>query len=108
MRDVTVTKTLSTQPASGSMANRRWMGIDRALVSDHPDELEDPKIYRSMHSLWPEWHAKAMCLGIEDKVFFGASEPDKRPAYTKSEINAAKQMCYVCPVFEQCLRHAIS
>lgn len=90
------------------MDDKKWMSIDQALVADHPNELEDPKIYRSLHSLWPEWHAKAKCLGMNDEVFFGSSSPEKRPAYTRSEIQAAKQTCYVCPVFEHCLRQAIS
>lgn len=59
-----------------------------------------------MHTLWPEWHARARCLGQDDTLFFGATSPDERPAYTKSAITKAKAQCYQCPVFEQCLRTA--
>lgn len=78
-----------------------------ALVSEQPEDREEPKIYRSMHSLWPEWHAKANCLGVEDELFFGSSSPDTRPSYTVSSIRMAKARCYECPVFEHCLRAAI-
>lgn len=58
--------------------------------------------------MWPEWHAKAACLGEVDTTFFGSSEPSERPPYTISDIRNARQLCQNCPVFELCLRHAIS
>jgi hypothetical protein len=58
--------------------------------------------------LWPEWHAKANCLGDTGTTFFGSPEPTERPPYTTSDIKKAKEQCYGCPVFETCLRQAIS
>ena len=74
-----------------------------------PEETpyEEPNLYPSMQSMWPEWHAQARCLGDNDEVFFGSSTPSQRPAYTLTSIKEAQAKCYSCPVFEQCLRHAI-
>lgn len=83
------------------------MPIDSALISDEIADREEPRNHRSVASLWPEWHAQARCLGQDDTLFFGATSPDERPAYTKSAITKAKAQCAQCPVFEQCLRDAI-
>lgn len=89
------------------MDNRSWISVDIALQSDDPVEVEDPARFKPVKGLWPTWHREAKCLGIDDNEYFGASSPDERPAYTKTSIRKAQARCYQCPVFEQCLRHAL-
>jgi WhiB family transcriptional regulator, redox-sensing transcriptional regulator len=55
----------------------------------------------------PEWHTMAECRTSEKSVFFGSSSPEERPAYTLSSIRKARTICAACPVFNECLSHAI-
>jgi WhiB family redox-sensing transcriptional regulator len=55
----------------------------------------------------PEWHTMAECRTVEKSVFFGSSSPEERPAYTLSSIREARALCAACPVFNECLNHAI-
>ena len=89
------------------MVSNSWRPLADILVSEDPENYEEPKVYRSLTSLWPDWHKKANCYGEGESVFFGASDPDERPAYTMASIREAKSKCAGCPVFEVCLRQAI-
>lgn len=89
------------------MAVREWMPIDRVLYSEESSEEEEGPRFRNVQELYPDWHAKASCLGQDESVFFGSSSPDERPAYTLTDIKKAKAICRTCPVFEDCLRQAI-
>ena len=70
-------------------------------------EVEEKPRYRSVTSLIPEWHQQANCRLTQKSVFFGSSSPEERPAYTLSSIRKAREICSVCPVFNECLSHAI-
>jgi WhiB family redox-sensing transcriptional regulator len=70
-------------------------------------EVEETPRYRSVTSLMPEWHMLAACCRTDKSVFFGSSSPEERPAYTLSSIRKARAICASCPVFNECLAHAI-
>src|SRR4051794_18606593 len=53
------------------------------LFPVHPGERY---VTYQMWDLYPDWHKDAACLGSEDKLFFGASEPDIRPPYNLGDI----------------------
>ena len=57
---------------------------------------------------WPEWHQEAACKGTEESVFFGEKNPHTRPALNLRQIKNAKVICKECPVFDKCLKHAIT
>jgi len=44
---------------------------------------------------------------VDKSVFFGSSSPEERPAYTLSSIRKARAICASCPVFNECISHAI-
>lgn len=87
---------------------KRWISADRVLYEDLPVPDEEPAAHRSVAALWPRWHAQASCLGTDETTFFGSSEPDERPPYTLTDIKNARKMCVSCPVFDSCLRHALT
>jgi len=58
-------------------------------------------------SLYPEWTEEASCVGESDTLFFGASDPEKRPQYTLTDIKRARQLCAGCPVARQCLKSSL-
>lgn len=90
-----------------SLTDQRWIPAHVALSEEIFSDPEEPRAYRGLHSLWPEWHAKARCLGDTGTTFFGSPEPNERPPYTTSDIKAAKLTCADCPVFDLCLHQAI-
>jgi WhiB family redox-sensing transcriptional regulator len=45
------------------------------------------------------WRQHARCLGADPRLFFPASE---------DAAETAKAICWVCPVREPCLEHAIA
>jgi len=53
----------------------------------------------SLQESAPHWRQYARCLGADPELFYPS--PDD-PAL------AAKEICYVCPVREPCLEHAIT
>jgi WhiB family redox-sensing transcriptional regulator len=93
---------------AASSIERQWVPAHVAISEEITHDQEEPKVYRGLSSLWPEWHAKARCLGDTGTTFFGSPEPTERPPYTTSDIKKAKEQCAVCPVFETCLRQAIN
>ena len=70
-------------------------------------EFDEKPRYRSVTSLMPDWHMEAKCREADKSVFFGSSSPDERPAYTLSSIRKARAICATCPVFNECITHAI-
>jgi len=61
-----------------------------------------------LNYLTPDWHKEALCVGMDDSIFFGNKDIDVRPALTVSEIKFAKNICLGCPVMSDCFDHAIT
>jgi len=55
-----------------------------------------------------EWHTRAACQGWPERLFFGAEDPEVRPPITMNEVKQARKVCDSCPVFTQCLTHALT
>jgi len=82
-----------------------WVSIFSLIESDwesYPQEEQEKRIY----SL-PEWTYRAACQHTDCSVFFGSSDPDVRPAMTITQIKEAKEICDSCPVFTECITHAL-
>jgi len=94
--------------AGVSFSAPQWIPAHVAISEEIHDDPEEPRLYRGIQSLWPDWHARANCLGDTGTTFFGSPEPTERPPYTTSDIKRAKNQCNNCPVFEACLRQAIN
>lgn len=60
-------------------------------------------------ALFPTWHARARCRDVEDydDMFFGEGEDATRTSLTISRIKEVKEFCKQCPVFSECLTHAL-
>lgn len=104
------TKICTTPPASrstGGPSHKLWKPVDSVLYEDPEPPAEEEARYLNVASLYPDWHIKANCLGTEDAIFFGASDPETRPPYTLGEIKKAKNLCATCPVAAICLRAAL-
>lgn len=91
-----------------------WRDISKVLPSlaDLPElELEEVELTTAMRtkfaSFYPDWHAAASCLGMPEHVFFGEQDEEGRSQFTLSQIRHAKDICYGCPVLEQCLTAAL-
>ena len=53
-----------------------------------------------------EWQLRAACRNLDSTMFFHP-ERERGPARAERETRA-KMICRVCPVIEQCLRHALA
>lgn len=93
------------QPSSSTEG--QWRSANDFFNQPDSAEVDEVPRYRSVTSLMPEWHQEARCKTVSKSVFFGSSSPDERPAYTLSSIRQARAICASCPVFNECLSHAI-
>lgn len=104
-----MTRTSSTPPASPS--TRTWVRAD--LIGSgsysHSQASEEPVSYPLQH-LIPEWHYEALCATVEkpDEIFFGEDENQGRTSMTVSHLREVKAFCKQCPVFVDCLTHALT
>jgi len=101
------TKTSSMPPLSPSTA--KWIPADQIPWEDYQPEVES-KTYK--WSIFPEWHEWSLCRGMDpksaDEMFFGESEDESKTTMTVSKLREVKKFCLSCPVWETCLRHALS
>ena len=71
-----------------------------------PSVVVEPWTTLRIRNLYPEWHIDAKCANEGYEKFFG-SDSDIRPTMSTSQIREAQQVCFSCPVMEQCLTHAL-
>lgn len=105
---VPATRTSSTPPASPS--TKRWMRADTL-----PEDTWAPSPVEETDYKWdffPEWHTQARCREIPldqiDVMFFGETPDPSKTSLTVTKIREVKSFCKPCPVFAECLRHALS
>lgn len=60
----------------------------------------------SLPDLYPEWQEQAHCAGTGQDAYFG--NEDEQPTMSIKQVRNAAKLCDVCPVFEECLRHALT
>jgi WhiB family redox-sensing transcriptional regulator len=53
-----------------------------------------------------EWQHAAACKGVDESVFF-SPDAERGPSRRAREA-AAKALCAVCPVVQECLEHALA
>ena len=96
----------STQPVSP--CTPKWISADKIEWPEYDPEPEESREYK--WSFFPEWHSRAKCRDVEkpDEVFFGESEEESRTTMTVSRLRHIKAFCLSCPVWETCLRHALT
>lgn len=64
----------------------------------HPQELPPP-----LEQEW-HWQLSASCVGHPSDVFF---PEDQSPRDRSRSEDAAKRICWGCPVVDKCLQHAL-
>jgi len=66
-----------------------------AVAPGSPASFDDP------HG----WRQEALCRGVETDLFFPAGELGEEPV---QQAEAAKAVCFRCPVREACLEYALA
>lgn len=58
----------------------------------------------------PSWYEMAKCRSIENAndTFFGETGDSSRTSLTITKIREVKEYCKSCPVFAECLTHALT
>ena len=69
----------------------------------------EPKNY-AWATLFPAWHDDARCRTVErpDEMFFGEDDQHNKTSLTVAKIKEVKAFCKGCPVFTECLTHALT
>ncbi len=56
----------------------------------------------------PAWHTMALCDGMDQEIFFGATDVSSaKPAMTMTQLKKAREICNACPVFEDCITYSL-
>jgi hypothetical protein len=63
-----------------------------------PDDDSQRWVSYNVSDLYPDWQADAHCAGVGVQYYFGESI---------QQVRRASKLCDVCPVFYQCLEHAL-
>lgn len=75
------------------------------------DEEPDPEPASSPLIVPPEWHHRASCattpIDQVDETFF-AEGNDASGSLTAHKLRRIKRMCKACPVFTECMTHALT
>ncbi len=60
----------------------------------------------SFRDLIPEWQAQAHCQGVGNEKYFGNEA--EQPTMSIKQVRNAAKLCDVCPVYVECLTHALT
>jgi WhiB family redox-sensing transcriptional regulator len=60
----------------------------------------------SISDLYPDWQKKAHCAGVGVGYYFG--EESEQPTMSIRQVRSASKLCEVCPVYIECLTHALT
>ncbi len=96
-------------PARTHSYGADWETLDSFLESTHhvvPDQDSERWVLHSYESLIPAWQANAHCIGTGHDMYFG--NENEQPTMSIKQVRNAAKLCDVCPVYEDCLRHALT
>lgn len=97
-----------------TIPTRHWQSVDAVLPFEEGGVSRDTELRWAKASLFIEdWHADARCATLAnpkdaDAIFFDGGDEAKRPTFTITQINEVKRFCHGCPVFADCLTHALT
>lgn len=87
----------------------KWSSLDSFLKDTNRDlPIQDSERFVSFHlsDLYPEWQDRAHCAGTGHDMYFGNEK--EQPTMSIKQVRNAAKLCDVCPVYEECLRHALT
>lgn len=94
---------------------RTWVSADALLKEDTaltPPEggvvVSEDRPKRSITDLYPEWYFLGACRDEDETKFFGNEDIAVRPSLTLTDLKSAQTICGSCPVFRQCITHALT
>src|SRR5215831_3810420 len=109
-------RTGTTLSASASTASSSSTGPDRSSSSLEafldrtgqrvPDAENERWVSYHIADLYPAWHEQAHCKGVGVDYYFG--DEDGQPTMSINQVRRAAKLCDVCPVFYECLHHALT
>ena len=68
-------------------------------TGQRPPDTDDQRwVSYNVSDLYPEWQARGHCAGVGLEYYFGESI---------QQVRRASKLCDVCPVFYECLTHAL-
>lgn len=104
-----IEREFSLLPPVGERADSSWKSFDSFWsTSGHETPEVDTERYVSyeLADLYPEWQQDAHCAGAGHDKYFG--NEDEQPTMSIKQVRNAAKLCDVCPVFRECLTHALT
>lgn len=85
-----------------------WQSLDSFVHQTQPEDDSDSDRWVSYHldDLYPEWQTQAECASAGHAAFFGDEE--QQPTMSIKQVRNAAKLCAICPVYTECLRHALT
>lgn len=86
-----------------------WQSLDSFIESTPHQPVEQDSerwVLFSYADLIPDWQARAHCKGVGHDMYFG--NEDEQPTMSIKQVRNAAKLCDVCPVFTECLTHALT
>ena len=83
-----------------------WNSFQEQTAHEVPDVDADRWVSYSIGDLIPEWQDQAHCADQGHAMYFG--DESKQPTMSIKQIRNAAKLCDVCPVYDECLRHALT
>lgn len=69
-------------------------------------DVESRWVSYNLWDLYPDWQQDAHCAGVGNAYYFGDEEA--QPTMSIKQVRKAAELCGICPVFTQCLTHALT
>lgn len=95
--------------SSTSQHSSSWKSFDEHVeAAGHDLPIQDSERYVSyrLEDLWPTWQANARCADVGVNYYFG--DEKQQPTMSIKQVRQASKLCEACPVFDKCLRHALT
>ena len=80
-----------------------WLDLTGQVTADADTERW---VSYNISDLYPEWQSRAHCAGVGVGYYFG--DETEQPTMSIRQVRAASKLCEVCPVFIECLTHALT
>lgn len=99
------TSSSPTPPTSSASAYQLddWLTLTGQVTADSDTERW---VNYQISDLYPDWQKQAHCAGVGVGYYFG--EETEQPTMSIRQVRAASKLCDVCPVFIDCLTHALT
>lgn len=75
-------------------------------TGSNPPVDEGRWVTYNIWDLYPDWQSEAYCKGVGTAHYFG--DEATQPTMSIKQVRQAAKLCAMCPVYTECLSHALT